>query len=389
MSATIRKKIEEFLRDGELQERFESVLEDIDLKDVIWPERRPDAFGKEFKVKLRNRVCPYPLWETEHRITYIGKKIDSIRAEGRIHPALAFYYLSIFQEDFKPPPPAKKPAAKKTAKKKASKKKKVAARSRKTKEEIAREAERKRHYNRIQRIKGKLAVSPALKRARTPEERQAALLNEFQSLTVLYAERLENLENAQADLEVFRNPDYMHPELKKTMTEIVAENANLKILLNREQIRAESMEREVNRLTEQLLSQAGEGQASDGAETIRREYEILSQKYDSIVSKNIELVNRLEKFQNAKGLEKNLDLVRDKINGILRAGVTRNDDVLLKSLRNEVDQIVRARTYLGRALYDIGMLYLRLGRKTNAIREFRAARELGVEDPETNRLLNH
>jgi hypothetical protein len=33
-------------------------------------------------------------------------------------------------------------------------------------------------------------------------------------------------------------------------------------------------------------------------------------------------------------------------------------------------------------------LYLRLGKKENALIELRAARELGVEDPEVNRIIN-
>ena len=81
--------------------------------------------------------------------------------------------------------------------------------------------------------------------------------------------------------------------------------------------------------------------------------------------------------------------VRDKINAALRAGVNQADDILLKNLRGEIDQLMRARVYLGRALYDIGLLYLRLGQKHKAITEFRAARELGIEDPETNQMLNH
>ena len=44
--------------------------------------------------------------------------------------------------------------------------------------------------------------------------------------------------------------------------------------------------------------------------------------------------------------------------------------------------------YLGKALYDLGILYLRTGEKENAVEELRAAKELGIEDPETNKIIN-
>ena len=63
--------------------------------------------------------------------------------------------------------------------------------------------------------------------------------------------------------------------------------------------------------------------------------------------------------------------------------------MLIVRIRREIEQLQRARIYLGKAVFDLGMLYLRLGRKEDAIAELRAARELGVNDPEANRLIEN
>lgn len=54
--------------------------------------------------------------------------------------------------------------------------------------------------------------------------------------------------------------------------------------------------------------------------------------------------------------------------------------MLIARLKKEIDQLQRARVYLGRALYDVGILYARINKRDEALTELRAARELGVED---------
>jgi hypothetical protein len=61
---------------------------------------------------------------------------------------------------------------------------------------------------------------------------------------------------------------------------------------------------------------------------------------------------------------------------------------MIIKIKQEIEELQRARIYLGKALYDLGLLYLRLGKKENALVELKAARELGVEDPEVNRIIN-
>ncbi|HMW61444.1 MAG TPA: hypothetical protein PKA91_17440, partial [Leptospiraceae bacterium] len=78
---------------------------------------------------------------------------------------------------------------------------------------------------------------------------------------------------------------------------------------------------------------------------------------------------------------------RDKINSALRAGIHEAPDAILKSLSDEISQLKRARLYLGRALYDIGILYHRKGDRERAKEELRAARELGVRDADVENIL--
>ena len=406
MPRKVREKLDVFLRDVELQTRFAEILEKVSLEDVIWPDRNPKAFGREFRASYRTFACPYPLWEHEHRIRYIELKIESLSRhseEEGIHPSLAFFYLYLYRQNFEPEPgaTARKTAAKKVTKKAAKKTGKKASRKVAKKvapklsaAALAREREeelRDRLYKRIDKLKSKLAVPLKFKRAKSAEELRELLLEELQGITDNYRRQSETVRTLTAEVEGYRNPDYMHPEIRQTMEEIVSENTELKLRLNRETRRADSLEQEVSRLAEQIISRprVSDEVYSEETDELQREYTILSEKYDGLVNQNIELSNRLEKLKKAKALESILDLIRDKINGVLRAGVTQNDDVLLKSIQEEVSQIKRARLYLGRALYDVGMLYLRLGQKSEALTEFRAARELGIEDAETNKLLNN
>ena len=247
--------------------------------------------------------------------------------------------------------------------------------------------------DRLKKIKRKLSVSAALKKAKNEESLLSAVFAEERKLTEKFGDLTKKVEAAQIQLSYFKNPDFMHRHHQKKMEQLEMDIEEYASLIRHESSRADLLEREVERLTEQIIAIPFGGGRDEREEldSIRKEYSILSQKYDMLVSKNIDLSNRLERESSTKSLESLLDSVRNKINAILRSGVSgtkEGDTTILHGLKSEVAQLKRSRLYLGKALYDLGILYLRTGEKENAVEELRAAKELGIEDPETNKIIN-
>lgn len=371
MQAALKKKVDLFLRDQEARTRFLESASGVSLKSLIWPERSPADFPREWRTGTGKSQQVFPLLDPGFQIECLGARIDAMIAGGPgaagddlyVHPALAFYYLSRYQARFEPG---------------------------KGRKDTKVEKEKKVFYNKVQKLKRMLSVPTRLSRARTEEEMLERVLEVFDAGARERREDLEQLSALEAEVANYRNPEYLHPEQKKQLENLVVGNAELELALKRERARNETLEKEVDRLAEQIISTpvVPEEVYDQETETLRREYALLSQKFDALVSKNIELSNQVQKFNSVKTLSQILDIIRDKINGVLRAGVHEKDDILLGRIKDEIEQLQRARTYLGRALFDVGLLFLRTGEKDRARAEFRAARELGVEDPEIDQIIN-
>ena len=366
---TLRQKLQKFRNDDDLRAQFEDLVRAANLPDILWPERHPRAFPAKFRAKERGRDVVYPLKDVRERLEYVAIFIEELSRHTRSHPAVAFLYLTLFQEEYRADP---------------KKKRGTSARAKE------REKERKSIYDKVSRLKRRLVVSKAVKRARNRHELSRAVLDEFDKLTLEYYRQREQKQSLEIELEMHRKTLGRHAEDRKRIDELVAENANLGVRLAREKDRSRSIEQELGRLADQMMT--GGAVASDSAlaaeyKALRHEYSVLSQKYDAIVSKNIELSNRVEQVGKARALEQILNSIRDRINNVLRSGLIENDEALLSVIQNEIAELQRARIYLGRALYDVGMLYLRSGDRKRALAELRAARELGVDGAETNRII--
>ncbi len=393
MTAAQRKKIEEFKKERSLQNNFRQVVLNLSLEALLWPEKYTDSFPPEFLLKSGSRSLPYPLLDSELKVGYVEEKIRSIvKGEESTHPGLVYYYLTLFEKEYAPRPAAKSRSV--ASKKKSSAKKGAASKKRalsdKEKKVLEEEKQKAAILRRIQKMKRSLPVSAEVKKIRTEGELLSLLLKDLHFIYRDYGQVRDAMESLESDLNLYRDPGYLHPDQKKSMKELLSENADLKTALRRETLRSDALEAEVSRLAEQIISAPifQEKSRNEEIETLRREHNLLASKYDALVSKNIELVNRIHKMDTARSLEDILDNVRDRINSVLRSGVEKGEDVLLKNIQGEISQVQRARIYLGRALYDVGLLFLRIGDKRSAVTEFRAARELGIEDPEINRIIN-
>ncbi len=406
MSASVDRKIEQFRGDTAAQARFRTALRAATLHQVVDPTVRPQEFGREFVVQLGGRRVAFPLLRHEDRIVFLEEKLAQMargEAEPPVHPASAYLELAVYQEQFRTQHEAaarrrrqSRPTAAKTGRAAGRKKARKAGTKGSKSAQVTRvssaekwEQEGEAIFLRLEKLKKKLKVPPTFARAAGLPELRNLVLAELEALLPNLAKKETELGALRAELEMYRRPGFSPVDMRRKLDELTVDNRKHKTSLHVEKRRSESLEQEVQRLAEQILATPGNGPATtEELEILRRDFNVLSEKYDTLVSKNIELVNRLERAEQPSSLETILDTLREKINAVLRAGVQTADDVLLRRIQEELIQLVRARNYLGRALYDLGLLYLRLGRRKDALRELRAARELGIEEPETNRLLN-
>lgn len=401
MTAGTKKKLEKFLQSSTLQERFLKAVLLADPSDILWPESNPGRFGKTFIHTENSKKLVYPLSDDHIKLQSLEFRLKAAQSDTElsVSPAITYYYLKKFENEL-----LKKPLYRKALKEspKRSVRKKIPKLSGKKKtapkktvifpgdnQILARDV-----LDKLNGIIKKIKVPSSLKKAKDEAELLSAVFTEEKNITKKYREVSNSLDSCRVELSFFRNPEFMHQKHRKKMDELQHELSEYEEMLKRETSRSNLLENEVNRLAEQIISDSFLLRDRSDAQEIsdlRKEHAVLSQKYDTLVSKNIDLSNRLEKAKSSKSLEMILDSIRDKINVALKSGVAGNkegDETLLRSLQSEIGQIQRARIYLGRALFDMGILFLRLGDKNRAREELRAARELGIEDPETNRILN-
>ncbi|MEQ8353756.1 MAG: hypothetical protein RH862_19925 [Leptospiraceae bacterium] len=388
MSARVQKKIEDYHKDRSLQQDFLHQCKAVPIEAILWPDNYSSHFSADYLIKKGKKEIPYPLVEVDDRIKVLQGLFHHWTgpdADSPEHPLVLCYYLNEFQKQFRPRQKKKGTALQRATRTVLNEKKgkNVSAAELKRQE---REKEKEKHYKKLQTLKNKLTVEKNLKKAESSEIQWSIFL----ALRDLVRQREDVLEGTHEirneKVRDVRTPD---SDLKKRLEEVLEQEDDLRAQLKRETTRADLLEEEVQRLAEQIISApttiVTRGDASE-MESLKQEYSLLSQKYDALVSKNIDLANRLNRVDQAVRLEQVLDNIRDRVNSIIRSGVFK-EEILLSRIGSEVEQLQRARVYLGRALFDMGMLYLRMGKKEAAFQELRAARELGVEDPEADRFL--
>jgi predicted nuclease with TOPRIM domain len=371
-----------------MQEEFLELCKSIPIEALLWPESFPQHFSDDYLVSKGKKSVPYPLADHEDRIKALQWLFDDWSGEGAgnpEHPLVLCYYLNEYQKQFRIARRKSESALERATKAVLTEKKsrKPSAADLRRQE---REREKERHYRKLQALKNKLPIEKSLKTADSSvlqKEVLAALRELIRDRDGLFAE--QGVASVQAVADIPEEEAEVHSRLES----VLDESQQLRAQLEREKIRADLLEEEVQRLAEQIISSPTTivTRADSGElDRLKKEFDALSHQYDALVSKNIDLSNRLNRFDQAVRLEEVLDSIRDRFNSIFRSGVLK-EEVLLSRIGNEVEQLQRARVYLGRALFDMGKLYLRMGKRDAAFQELRAARELGVEDPEAERFL--
>lgn len=356
-----------FLEDAARVKKFKDSIRGIEFNALVRPGSHSDAYKKEYLVKVAGRKFPLPFLDHDFHIGCIKEHVDrAVRGEVLLHPVLAYAALFDFREQYSARP-AKKAAKGRRLKRKAGPK----------------DGLRKKRYAAVQKIMNKLHVPAYMKRARTDFDIKESSVRAFEDTYGEYIKLRMKVQNLENELLVYQNPDYVHAPIKHSLQHLQAQNSDLAMKLIKEQNRADLLESEIQRLTDHILAQPAEGEL----ENMKREYNVLSQKCDALVSRNIELSNRIKEMGRPRKLEEILDQIRDKINSAIRSGIHEKPDAMIRAISDEIGQLQRARLYLGRALYDIGILYHRKGDTARAKEELRAARELGVRDADVENIL--
>jgi hypothetical protein len=372
-----------------LKEEFTHFVQQLSTKEILWPEEYLDSYDKKFVYQEKQRKLIPFLNSNLEKLQYLELKIQQWiqNQTGRYeHPYITYYYLQKFLEEI-----TKKDFDQSVNKATQEVLKAIKSKSKKTKHNLkenleSKENDLKKSIDLINKVKKKLQV-PKKWHQYNAEKIYQELLHHFEELSIENYHTVREKINLEIELEHYKNPDFVHPSYKQDIEQYKQQIQQLQKELLQERSKNELLEKEVQRLTELIIENPTITVQQEELESLKKEYRLLSEKYDLLVSKNIELRNLLEQQNHVKTLQDALNKVRDRINKILKTGGL-NEEVMIIKIKQEIEELQRARIYLGKALYDLGLLYLRLGKKENALIELRAARELGVEDPEVNRIIN-
>ncbi len=382
----LEKVYEEYESNDALKNNFINHILNLSCKELLWPEENIKSFPKDFLVKFQNTYIVIFLYKLEDRLYFLDEKLRIWLQEqlGRYeHPYIIYYYVQKFYEEIT------SNFIDKTLRKATEEIiKEIKLKNKSTvNKKIYREEININHIETlIEKIKKKLKVPKTWKNLNSTEIHQE-LLKYFEEISVEKFQLEKEKVNLEIELEHYKNPNFIHPSYKKEIENYKTQIQQLQKDILQERSKNEILEKEVQRLTELIIENPTLTNQQEELETLKKEYNLLAEKYDLLVSKNIELRNLLEQQSYVKSLHEILNKIRDRINKVLKTGGL-SEEVLIIKIKQEIEELQRARIYLGKALYDLGLLYLRVGKKEEALIELKAARQLGIEDPEVNRIIN-
>ncbi len=370
----IEKKYFFFLDNPAQKSRFEKLIRKIHLTAILWPHHHIHSFPKEFQAFYKNQKCVFPLEILLDRVYYIGIKIGEIARldHKELHPILSYYFLNhfqkqllFFQKQFGKQDKHSIPLV----------------------------------YKGIEKLKRQLDVPTNMRSQKWKQTPEEIILIELQNMANIAANQLQKNKTIESDWDTFRIELYNSEKQITELTKIKYQNQELRLALKKEHRTVSQLEKELHHVTEKILAFHDLDKKSSlfhEYQDLRQEYDILTRKNDALVSKNIELANHLKESslpsqRYGNKLESILDNIRDRINALLRRQKQTDNNLdsslLLLSMKKEIIQLTRSRLYLGKALYNLGLLYLRMGDKQQGIQELKAARELGVRDASVNEII--
>ena len=369
-SVLLQRKILAFQRDPQQQTYFEKLVRQLPLPCILWPSYHAASFPQEFCVQGRGKEEQdyiFPLVSLRKRLYYSAIKLEELaRTEyEELHPILAYLFLSCFGEQLHSFGRELKITAKK---------------------------EWKSLCSELEKLKRSLDVPRKLGEKKKQQDLHAEFLSEFQSMSRSYIQILKEKEKIESEVAALGVELEIKQKQSFSTEKLESYNQDLRASLEHERKLAARLGKELKRITEKILSSHHLDQNSSLLEeyqNLRHEYNLLTRKNDALVSKNIELANRVDKNSRTQAykLEEILDSIQRRINVLLQREYSDDHEILLRSIEKEILELNRARSYLGRGLYNLGILYLRMGDMENAVKEFRAARELGVSDIKAEKVI--
>ena len=410
------KKIKNFQNNINLQKKFKTFINYINIVPILFPHLNYKIFPNEFYIKYFDKTSIYPILKLRNRLHYVKNFIEKEKFENKYEEKLEFwyikkylidqlFYLKFFElqvKDF------------------------VKINKIKKSDESDEFFEIFNNLIKIIIIKFSQSSDSKLSKFFFNLAKEFTKIQNFvildkilnkNKIKLFYYESIY-LKNKKNNNKIFiHENDYIEYDLdynksNNNFDQILKEKINhekileekekifnneLNILmaknkeinLNIENIKKENqnIKNELSKVTEEALylhKLNKEATLPDEYLNLKREFDLTQQKNDILVSKNIELANMLDKALSNDGLqlERILDNIKLRVNTLIRNPYTNDAEILITCLSKEISQLKRARIYLGSTLFDLGILYLKLGNRSAALIELRAARELGILEVE-------
>ncbi len=368
MISYLQKKLEDFQQNPKLQTAFTDIIYQIPLTYILWPQYHIAYFSPKFCLRYKNKSYVYPLYALEDRLYYAQVKLKKTtrNEENKLHPILSYLFLHYFQEQLA---------------------------VLEWENTSVRNKNSYTHYlcQQVEKLKRKLDVPTRLRKAQGHQEIYVEVLANFQIISNAHDETLRKNQALQVNIEGLELASHQIQEqqlseikkMEEANSALVESNSTLVKSIEKERRTTVYIKKELKRVADQFLASCHIEQKLpllEEYQNLRHEHNLLTQKNDTLVSNNIKLANQLKKTSQTGLLEAILDRIRDRINIVLQKEYTDDHQVQLQVIKKEILQLERARTYLGKALYNLGVLYMKTGNTDKALQELQAAKFLGIKD---------
>ena len=368
MSQALKKKLLWFQEDHEAKARFQKEISSLPISHILWPEQHEKSFASEFQVHIKGGICVFPLYKASERLDYAEYRLNHSTAfsQTKIEPIFSCFCLTFFEEQL---------------------------------HQAEADHSHFSPFNRVilraliqktKSIKKKIKVPKPLRQSSiTKDSLFHSICDKIEDMSYQLSSFNQKSDSLEEEIEKLQirldSSKKKHSELQK----VKLWNRRLRSALRRERRASMFLEKELDRFAKyESMKQIPSHSLELSREyfSLEKENRLLIQKNNSLMTYNLELSDLLKQLNQAANLETILTSIRDRINLIIRNQKIYDEQNLIQIMKDETIELRRARSYLGKVLYNLGILYLKTGDPSSGFKELRAAKQLGVSDSKVEEL---
>ena len=339
MSQALEKKLLWFQGNHEAKARFQKEISSLPLSHILWPDQHEKSFASEFRVRVKGGICVFPLYQASERLAYTEYRLNhSTASQTKMDSIFSCFCLNFFEEQL--------------------------CQAEENHSHLS-PSNREIIHSLIQKTKSmkkKIKLPKPLNQSSMQKDSLFhALCNNIEHTSHRLSSSIQKNDALEEEIEQIQNKLDSSKKKYTEFRQARLSNRRLRSALRRERRASMFLEQELDRFAKyESLKQT----PSHSLElphkyfTLEKENRLLIQKNDSLTTHNLELSDLLKQLNKAANLEAILTAIRDRINMIIRNQKIDDEENLIQIMKDETAELRRARSYLGKVLYNLGILYL-------------------------------